>query len=88
MTVDKASEAWIRIPTEEERRAQFPSGTRLGNYDFGFVPAMGRLLAAHDRIGPAFSALIKEIMHNSEFLSRQECETVAAVTAAAQDCHY
>ena len=88
MTFDKASEAWVRIPTEEERRAQFPPGTRIGNYDFGFVPAMGRLLAAHDRIGPVFSALIKEIMHNSAFLSRQECEMVAGVTAAAQDCHY
>ena len=88
MTVRNVREAWIGIPTEEERRAQFPPGARVGNYDFGFVAAMGRLLASHDRIGPAFSALFKEVMHNSEFLSRQECEMVAAVTAAAQDCHY
>ena len=88
MTVGKVSEAWVRIPTEEERRAQFPPGTRIGNYDFGFVPAMGRLLATHDRIGPAFAALSKEVMHNSESLSRQECEMIAAVSAAAQDCHY
>ena len=88
MTIGKAREAWIRIPKEEERRAQSPPGTRIGNYDFGFVPAMGRLLATHDRIGSAFSALIKEVMHNSEFLSRQECEMIAAISAAAQDCHY
>ena len=88
MTVRKMREAWINIPTEEERRAQFPAGAKVGNYDFGFVAAMGRLLATHDRIGPAFTALAKEVMHNSEFLSRQECEMVAAVTAAAQDCHY
>ncbi len=88
MTAGKVSEAWIRIPTEEERRAQFPPGTRIGNYDFGFVAAMGRLLASHDRIGPVFAALSKEVMHSSESLSRQECEMVAAVTAAAQDCRY
>ena len=88
MTVGNVREAWIRIDTEEQRRAQFPPGARIGNYDFGFVAAMGRLLSLHDRIGPAFSDLIKEVMHKSEFLSRQECEMVAAVTAAAQDCHY
>ena len=88
MAVESAREAWISIPTEEERRAQYPPGTKVGNYDFGFIPAMGRLLATHDRIGPAFLALSKEVMHSSEVLSRQECEMVAAVTAAAQGCHY
>ncbi len=88
MTAREVRDAWISIPTEDERRAQYPPGTKVGNYDFGFIPAMGRLLATHDRIGPAFLALSKEVMHNPEYLSRQECEMVAAVTAAAQDCHY
>lgn len=26
-------------------------------YDFGFLPAMGRLLRAHDRIGPTLADL-------------------------------
>ncbi len=88
MNTDKVREAWISIPTEKERRAQSPPGTRIGSYDYGFVPAMGRLLATHNRIAPAFTGLFREVMHNSEFLSRQECEMIAAVTAAAQDCHY
>ena len=41
------SEAWVSIPTEAERRAQIPQGTPASGYDFGFLPAMGRLLSAH-----------------------------------------
>ena len=78
-------EAWVRIPSEAE--TQLPPGAS-GPYDFGFIPAMGRLLATHDRIGPAFMALYRQIMFEPGHLSRQEKEMVAAVTAAAQDCHY
>ncbi len=81
-------EAWIRIPTEEERRAQLPPGAPAGAYDFGFINAMARLQAAHDKIGPAFGALFRQVMFEPGHLSRQEREMVAAVTAAAQDCYY
>ena len=81
-------EAWVRIPTEEERRAQLPPGAPAGGYELGFVPAMGRLLSAHERIGPAFSALFREIMFEPGCLSRREREMVAAVATAAQDCYY
>jgi len=46
-------EAWVRIPSEEERRAQLPPGAPASAYNFGFIPAMARLQAAHDKIGPA-----------------------------------
>ena len=87
MNNEQVREAWVRIPTEEELRAQSPPGTRI-TVDYGFVPAMARLIATHDRIGTAFTGLSREVMHNSEFLSRQECEMIAAISSAAQDCHY
>ncbi len=82
------SEAWVAIPTEAERRAQMPPGVPAGGYDFGFLPAMGRLLSAHHDIGPAFGNLFRAVMFGPGHLSRQEREMVAAVAAAAQDCHY
>ncbi|MBI2759911.1 MAG: carboxymuconolactone decarboxylase family protein [Chloroflexi bacterium] len=57
-------------------------------YDFGFVAGMSRLIAAHDRIGPAFSALFRQVMFEPGCLDRREREMIAAVTAAAQDCRY
>jgi alkylhydroperoxidase/carboxymuconolactone decarboxylase family protein YurZ len=81
-------EAWITIPSEDEVRAQAPPG-RVYPYDFGFLPAMGRLLRTHERIGKAFLQLFGEIMWTpGGVLSRQEREMIAAVAAAAQDCHY
>ncbi|HJY83770.1 MAG TPA: carboxymuconolactone decarboxylase family protein [Candidatus Binatia bacterium] len=81
-------EAWVAIPSEAEVRAQMPSG-RVYPYDFGFLPAMGRLLRAHNRIGPTFLTLFGQIMWAPEgYLSRREREMIAAVAAAAQDCHY
>ena len=77
--------AWVNTPTEEQIRAQRPSG---GPYDFGFVPAMGRLLMAHPRIGPAFGALFAEIMFAPGSLSRRERELVAGIASATQDCIY
>jgi alkylhydroperoxidase family enzyme len=49
---------------------------------------MGRLLAAHPAIGPAFNTLYSEIMRGPGHLSRQEREMVAAVASSAQDCYY
>jgi hypothetical protein len=81
-------EAWVSIPSEEAVRAQLPPG-RTYPYDFGFLPAMGRLLRTHGRIGGAFLKLFGEIMWTPEsVLSRGEREMIAAVAAAAQDCHY
>jgi len=93
MSANSASEksapkAWVAIPSEAELRAQLPPG-RTYPYDFGFLPAMGRLLRTHGRIGGAFLKLFGEIMWTPEsVLSRGEREMIAAVTAAAQDCHY
>ena len=87
MTEFSSPEAWVSIPTEEERRAQLPPGPASG-YDFGFLPAMGRLLAAHTSIGPLFGALFRQLMFEPGHLERQEREMIAAVAAAAQDCHY
>jgi alkylhydroperoxidase/carboxymuconolactone decarboxylase family protein YurZ len=88
MNKSNVREAWVRILSEEERRAQLPPGTPASAYDFGFIPAMARLQAAHDKIGPALGALFRQIMFEPGHLSRQEREMVAAVAAAAQDCHY
>ena len=81
-------EAWVAIPNEVERRAQMPPGIRAGGYDYGFLPAMGRLLSVHEEIGPAFSNLFRAVMFGPGLLSRQEREMVAAVAASAQDCRY
>lgn len=79
----ETAEAWVRIATDEEARSDGGSGGR-----FGFVPAMGRLLQAHPRIGSAFLGVYAEVMMQPGHLDRREREMVAAVTAAAQDCHY
>ncbi len=81
-------EAWIDLPTEEEFRASIPPGKPY-RYDFGFIPAMARLIASHERIAPGFGNLVQELMWSRDgVLSRRECEMVAAVAAGAQDCHY
>ncbi len=82
------TEAWVAIPSEMERRAQTPPAVIAAGYDYGFLPAMGRLLSAHKEIGPAFGQLFRTIMFQPGHLSRQEREMVAAVAAAAQDCRY
>ena len=83
--MDETPQAWVALPDEESYRRSVPSG---GPYDFGFLPAMGRLIAAHPRIGPAFGALFGAIMFAPGSLSRSEREMVAAVAASAQDCFY
>ncbi|MGD9764807.1 MAG: carboxymuconolactone decarboxylase family protein [Candidatus Binatia bacterium] len=80
-------EAWVDIPTTDELRASMPPGAKY-EYDFGFFPAMGRLIFAHERIGPAVMAFFQQVMFEPGVLSRGERELVAAVTSAAQDCQY
>ena len=80
-------DAWVQMPTEAELRAQRSSDTN-NPYDFGFLTAMERLLLAHERIGHSFLRLFGQIMFAPGHLSRAEREMVAAVAAAAQDCHY
>jgi alkylhydroperoxidase/carboxymuconolactone decarboxylase family protein YurZ len=74
-------DAWVELPSVDA----MPRG---GPYDFGFVPGMGRLLAAHPEIGNAFFTLFAEIMFRPGSLERREREMIAGVAAAAQDCHY
>ncbi len=80
-------EAWVRIASDEELRAQIPPDAKYP-YDFGFLPGMARLIRAHGRIGQAFGALFAQIMFVPGHLDRGEREMIAAVTAAAQDCRY
>jgi alkylhydroperoxidase/carboxymuconolactone decarboxylase family protein YurZ len=78
-------DAWVTMPSEAEIRAQMPAGHP---YDFGFIAGMQRLVMAHMGIAPFFGALFQRIMFEPGALERREREMVAAVAAAAQDCHY
>jgi alkylhydroperoxidase/carboxymuconolactone decarboxylase family protein YurZ len=82
---DDGPRAWIELPSEGEVAATRPADHP---YNFGFVPAMARLIAAHGEIGPLFARLFSRIMFGSSRLDRREREMIAAVAAAAQDCHY
>jgi alkylhydroperoxidase/carboxymuconolactone decarboxylase family protein YurZ len=73
------------MPSEAELRKRLPEGV---GYDFGFIPAMVRLVMAHPRIGPAFGSAFVQIMFAPGSLCRRERELVAAVAASAQDCFY
>ena len=94
MAIDKQTvpEAWVAIMTNDQLVAAAGGAERTGPahpYDFGFFPAMARLIMAHGRIGPKFGQLFGEIMFSEEgTLDRREREMVAAVTSAGQDCHY
>ena len=57
-------------------------------YDYGFVGEMSVLMNAHPLIGPALAELFMQVMFAPGALTRPEREMVAAVAAAAQDCHY
>ncbi len=88
--------SWVALPGDEQIRAmEAPPApgapgvqTVARGYDFGFVAGMSRLLMAHDRLGPLFRQLFRELMFGPGHLDRREREMVAAVAAAAQDCHY
>ncbi len=87
MPEESGREAWVCMPTEAELRAALPPGTKW-YYDFGFLPVMGRLLMAHERIGTAVVEFYKRVMMEPGALTAGERELVAAVTSAAQDCQY
>ena len=78
-------DAWVAMPSEEEIQKVMPPGHP---YDFGFVPAMVRLVMAHEEIGALFGGLFGRIMFGPGALTRTEREMVAASAAAAQDCFY
>jgi alkylhydroperoxidase family enzyme len=85
---EQPPDAWVKLPSQEQMRALIPPNSKFP-YDFGFLPAMMRLIMAHERIGPAFGTLFAQIMFSPEgTLDRREREMVAAVASAAQDCHY
>jgi hypothetical protein len=85
---DPIPDAWVQLPSQEQLRQLFPRNSGMP-YDFGFLPAMVRLVAAHGRIGAAFGQLFAQIMFAPEGkLSRAEREMVAGVASAAQDCRY
>ena len=87
METDAApQQAWIRLPTEDELRQGAPASR--SPYNFGFVGAMGKLMAAHPGLGPTFGAHFQAVMFGPGVLSRAEREMVAAVTSAAQECFY
>lgn len=87
MTSDSAvsDAAYITLPDPDVVAAGRPADHP---YNFGFVTGMGRLLAAHPRIGPAFMRLFAETMFAPGALDRREREFVAAVAASAQTCFY
>lgn len=86
MEVDRKQDAWVELPDPQLFEL---IGANSGHpYNFGFVPAMGRLIGAHPGIAPAFGAIFHAVMFAPGVLSRSEREMVAAVAAGAQDCHY
>ncbi len=90
MTIEREAtkiepDAWVAMPDEATVRAYMGSGHP---YDFGFLPAMARLISSHAGIAPYFGMLFRQIMFEPGVLSRPEREMVAATAAAAQDCHY
>ena len=56
--------------------------------DYGFVGEMSVLMSAYPLIGPALAQLFLQVMFAPGALARPEREMVAAMAAAAQDCHY
>jgi alkylhydroperoxidase/carboxymuconolactone decarboxylase family protein YurZ len=87
MAHEAVAPAWIGLPSEEEVRASMPTDSRHP-YDFGYIGNMSRLNRVHPTIGPAFRELFGQIMFAPGALTRAEREMIAAVAAAAQDCHY
>ena len=80
-------EAWVAIPSSDLAYTRLQPGVKPA-YDFGFLPAMGRLVRSHPQIGPLLMQLFGQVMFAPGALTRPEREMIAAVTAAAQDCYY
>jgi len=86
MKADISEQAWVKLPEAEATAAA--AGRQNHPYNFGYVAGMSRLIMAHPRIAPAFGALYAYVMFAPGVLTRAEREMIAAVAAAAQDCHY
>lgn len=82
---DADRQCWIELPDPDAVASARPADHP---YNFGFATGMGRLLAAHPRIGPAFMQLFAAVMFAPGQLDRQEREMLAAVAASAQRCFY
>ena len=82
---ESSPEAWVQLPSEGDLRALGLGGNP---YDFGFLPAMMRLVCANGGLAPAFGTLFGLVMFGPGHLDRREREMVAAVASAAQDCFY
>ena len=80
--------AYVDLPSEDEIRAQIDPNAPPHPYDFGFLAPMSRLRWAHPRIGKPLSVFFNEVMFAPGHLTRAEREMLAAVSSAAQDCHY
>lgn len=87
MSGERDREAWVALPTEEDMLDSFPADHPY-SIGAGRVPAMARLIGAHPELAPYFQRLVARIMFGPGALERTEREMVAAVAAAAQDCHY
>ena len=85
--MSESQEPFITLPTEGELRSRMTPGGKT-TYNFGFISKMGRLLAAHPRIGPAMRDFFYEVMFAPGALDRGEREMVAAVASAAQSCEF
>jgi hypothetical protein len=89
MTEEPVRDAWVELVPREEiarRLAAAPPGSVL--YDFGFVHNMSRLMRTHPRLAATWGPHVLAVMGEDGALTRSEKELVAAVAAAAQDCHY
>jgi hypothetical protein len=80
--------AWVALPSEAEIRSGIPDGAPPHPYDFGFLPAMIRLVRANRRLGKTLGVHYAEVMFGAGTLDRREREMIAAVASAAQDCTY
>jgi hypothetical protein len=80
----------VRRAFEWLQKGQADTGRKpaVRPYEYGFVGEMSVLMNAHPRIGSALAELFMQVMFAPGALTRPEREMVAAVTAAAQDCHY
>src|SRR5207237_7387997 len=61
MSPKSPPDAWVAMPSEAQVRAVLPPDADQP-YDFGFLPAMFRLVMAHQGIAPFFGGLFGRIM--------------------------